>query len=73
MELPQGIDSKFRYILVAAKRSHQLYGGAKPRVQSGTQKIIVVAQREVCSGLVPFTTFDGDGNSLNNAAKLKAA
>ncbi len=38
MELPQGIDSKFRYILVAAKRAHQLHGGAKARVQSESQK-----------------------------------
>lgn len=73
MELPQGVDSKFRYILVAAKRAHQLYGGAKPRVQSGSQKVIVVAQREVCSGLVPFLTFDGDGNDLDKAAKVKLA
>jgi DNA-directed RNA polymerase subunit omega len=73
MELPQGVDSKFRYILVAAKRAHQLYGGAKPRVQGGTQKVIVVAQREVCSGLVPFVTFDGNGDSLEKAVKWKAA
>ena len=73
MELPQGIDSKFRYILVAAKRAHQLHGGAKARVQSESRKVIVIAQREVCAGLVPFMTHDGHGNNLDRAAKVKLA
>jgi DNA-directed RNA polymerase subunit K/omega len=47
---------------VAAKRAHQLHGGAKARVQSGSQKVIVIAQREVCAGLVPFMTHDAQGN-----------
>jgi DNA-directed RNA polymerase subunit omega len=73
MELPQGIDSKFRFILVAAKRAHQLEGGAKARVQSESNKVIVVAQREVCAGLVPFMMHDGHGHNLDKAAKLKSA
>ena len=67
MELPQGFDSKFRYILVAAKRAHQLHGGAKARVQSESHKVLVIAQREVCAGLVPFMTTDGHGNNLVKA------
>jgi DNA-directed RNA polymerase subunit omega len=73
MELPQGIDSKFRYILVSAKRAHQLVGGAKARVHSESKKVIVIAQREVCAGLVPFMTLDGHGNDLAIAAKVKVA
>jgi DNA-directed RNA polymerase subunit omega len=73
MELPQGIDSKFRFILVAAKRAHQLHGGAKARVQSESRKVIVIAQRELCSGLVPFMMLDGEGNDLTNSPKLKLA
>jgi DNA-directed RNA polymerase subunit omega len=73
MELPQGIDSKFRYILVSAKRAHQLVGGAKARVQSESKKVIVIAQREVCAGLVPFITLDAHGNDLATAAKVKVA
>jgi len=73
MELPQGIDSKFRYILVAAKRAHQLHAGAKARVQSESKKVIVVAQRELCSGLVPFIIHDGLGNNPDRAAKVKLA
>jgi DNA-directed RNA polymerase subunit omega len=71
MELPQGVDSKFRYILVAAKRAHQLIGGAKARVQSESKKVIVIAQREVSAGLVPFIMHDGKGHDLERAATVK--
>jgi DNA-directed RNA polymerase subunit omega len=73
MELPQGIDSKFRFILVAAKRAHQLHAGAKARVQSESRKVIVIAQRELRSGLVPFIMVDSHGNSLDSVPKLKLA
>ena len=68
MELPQGIDSKFRFILVAAKRTHQLIGGAKARVQSERLKLIVVAQREVLAGLVPSVLNEGLDRTLVRAA-----
>ena len=71
MELPQGIDSKFRFILVAAKRAQQLIGGAKARVQSGSKKVILIAGREVCAGLVPFVMTDGKGHDLDLAATVR--
>jgi len=71
MKLPQGIDSKFRFILVSAKRAHQLIGGAKARVQSGSKKFIVIAQQEVSAGLVPFRMTDGNGYDLDRAATVR--
>jgi len=71
MELPQGIDSKFRFILVAAKRAHQLIGGAKARVQSESKTVIIIAQREVSAGLVPFMMNDGKGHDLDRAATVR--
>ena len=71
MGLPQGIDSKFRFILVSAKRSHQLIAGAKARVQSGGKKFIVIAQQEVNAGLVPFMMTDGKGHALELAATAR--
>jgi len=59
MEFPKNIDSKFRYILVAARRAQQLSAGSKARVHSGSDKLTVIAQEELCAGLVPFVTFDG--------------
>jgi len=73
MELPHGIDSKFRYILVTAKRAHQLHAGARARVQSESRKVVVIAQRELCSGLVPFMVHDSQGNDLGRVVTVKLA
>lgn len=54
MNLPQGIDSQFRFILVAARRARQLQGGSRPLVQTQSRKSTRVAQQEVEAGLVPF-------------------
>lgn len=54
MTLSQGIDSKFRFILVAAKRARQLQAGARPLIQTHIKKLTKVAQQEVEAGLVPF-------------------
>ena len=48
------IDSKFRYILIAAKRTRQLQAGAKPLVNRPSRKLTRVAQEEVASGLVQY-------------------
>ncbi len=53
MNLPQGVDSKFRFILVAAKRARQLQAGAKALVQTPSRKVTKVAMQEVEAGLVP--------------------
>jgi DNA-directed RNA polymerase subunit omega len=67
MELPQKLDSKFRYILIAAKRARQLQAGARPLIQSTAKRLTRVAQQEVAAGLVPFellapTTGENDKN-----------
>ncbi|HEV2419625.1 MAG TPA: DNA-directed RNA polymerase subunit omega [Terriglobia bacterium] len=54
MEIPQSIDSKFRFILVAAKRARQLQAGARPLVQTPYKKSTKIAVAELESGLVPF-------------------
>jgi DNA-directed RNA polymerase omega subunit len=48
------IDSKFRYIIVAAKRTRQLQAGSKPMVSSQGRKFTRIAQEEVSAGLVKF-------------------
>ena len=71
MELPQGMDSKFRFILVTAKRARELIGGAKARVQGESKKVILIAGREVCAGLVPFVMTDSKGHDLVSVATVR--
>ncbi|HEX4954460.1 MAG TPA: DNA-directed RNA polymerase subunit omega [Thermoanaerobaculia bacterium] len=52
--IPENIDSKFRYVLLAARRAEQLMRGARPRVETGARKPTVVAMREVSRGAVQW-------------------
>lgn len=47
-------DSKYRLILVAARRSKQLQKGATPRIVSTAHKTTRVALEEVAKGMVGF-------------------
>jgi DNA-directed RNA polymerase subunit omega len=69
MEIPQNLDSKFRFILVAARRARQLQGGAKPLLQTATKRSTRVAQQEVSAGLVPIEILLPAGNDKNNKKK----
>jgi DNA-directed RNA polymerase subunit omega len=58
MDLPSSIDSKFRYILIAAKRARQIQAGGRPLVQSPSKKATKVAQQEVSAGLIPVENIE---------------
>ena len=48
------IDSKYRLVLLAARRSKQLQKGAKPRLQSSAKKTTRIALEEVQRGLIYY-------------------
>lgn len=48
------IDSKYRLVLLAARRSKQLQKGAKPRLQSNAKKHTRIALEEVQRGLIQY-------------------
>jgi len=56
------MDSKYRLIIVAAKRSKQLQRGARPRIDIDPQKHkpTRIALEEVQRGKVPFSIYDGE-------------
>jgi DNA-directed RNA polymerase omega subunit len=45
--LPEGIDSKFRYVLLVAKRAEQLVQGAAPKSKSKHTKPTRMAMEEI--------------------------
>ncbi|HEX2060810.1 MAG TPA: DNA-directed RNA polymerase subunit omega [Thermoanaerobaculia bacterium] len=45
--LPEGIDSRFRYVLLVSKRAEQLIQGAQPRTKSKHAKPTRIAMEEV--------------------------
>jgi DNA-directed RNA polymerase subunit omega len=54
MEYPDKIDSKFRFVLVAARRAEQLVRGAQPKMDSATRKPTRIAMREVAEDRVEW-------------------
>ncbi len=56
------VDSKYRLIIVAAKRSKQLQRGARPRIDIDPQKhkSTRIALEEVLQGKVDYSIIDGD-------------
>jgi DNA-directed RNA polymerase omega subunit len=51
-KLPENLKSKYEFVTLAARRAEQLQTGALPRVTLPTNKLTVIAQQEVASGLV---------------------
>jgi DNA-directed RNA polymerase omega subunit len=58
-----GIDSRFRLIILAGKRTKQLLHGSKPRIEvdKGRRRNTSIALEEVKRGLVHFVKVDKDG------------
>ncbi len=62
----QEIDSKYRLIILAAKRSKQLQRGAHPRIEIDPtkHKPTRIALEEVIQGTVPFHHVGKDAEAL---------
>ncbi len=58
--LPKEVDSKFRFITVAAQRAKQLQNGAKPRVELKSRKPTRVAMQEVLANAVSWEVRSAD-------------
>ncbi len=52
--LPKDVDSKFRFIVVAAQRAKQLQNGAKPRVETRSRKPTRIAMEEALAGAISW-------------------
>lgn len=54
MNPTNGIDSKFRFVILAAKRAKQLLHGDKPKIKTKAKNPIRIAQEEVRFGVVDY-------------------
>jgi DNA-directed RNA polymerase subunit K/omega len=52
--LPEGVDSRFRYVLLVSKRAEQLIQGAQPRTKSRFAKPTRIAMDEVANDVVKW-------------------
>lgn len=54
MEPTKEFDSKYRYILVAARRARQIQNGASALVETNSRKACRIAQDEIQAGKVAY-------------------
>src|ERR1700734_1330859 len=52
MTSEHGLDSNFRYVVMAARRARQLQNGSQPLIDSRSNKACRVAQEEIAAGKV---------------------
>lgn len=58
LTLAKEVDSKFRFITVAAQRAKQLQNGAKPLVEARSRKPTRLAMQEVLANAVSWEVKD---------------
>ena len=52
--IPEKIDSKFRFVLLASERAEQMLRGAKPKIDMGELKPTRIAMKEISNDLVEW-------------------
>lgn len=52
--MPERIDSKFRFVLLAAQRAEQIMRGSRPKVDMGDLRTTRIAMEEVINDLVEW-------------------
>ena len=65
--MPEGIDSKFRYVLLVSKRAEQLIQGAMPRSRTRHAKPTRIAMEEIARNQVKWQLTEPIAEEQTNA------
>ena len=63
------VDSKYRFVILAAKRAKQLLKGAKPKIKGKSRNLIRIAQAEVKAGLIEYEILPDRKEDIPDAAE----
>ncbi len=70
MNLAEGFDSNYRYVLVAARRARQLLSGARPQVETASRKPCKIAMEEIRAGKVKWDTPEVPRSAVEVASEM---
>lgn len=59
IEIPDNIDSKYRFVILSALRARQIQAGSPPLIKEPSHKATELARMELQQGLVKFRIPDG--------------
>jgi DNA-directed RNA polymerase subunit omega len=68
--LPREVDSKFRFITVAAQRAKQIQNGAKPRVEVTSRKPTRIAVDEVLANAISWEIPEESAAAVEASAEV---
>ena len=54
IQIPENIDSKYRFVILSALRARQIQSGGVPLLKQPSHKATQIAQKELVQGLVKF-------------------
>ena len=54
IQIPDNIDSKYRFVILSALRARQIQGGSMPMIKEPSHKATQLARKELQQGLVKF-------------------
>jgi DNA-directed RNA polymerase omega subunit len=54
IQIPDNIDSKYRFVILSALRARQIQSGGVPLLKQPSHKATQIAQKELVQGLVKF-------------------
>lgn len=61
----ENLESKFRFVHVAARRARQLQTGARPLISTPLRKATRIAIEEVLSNVVRYEVLDNEQQAVN--------
>ena len=58
IQIPENIDSKYRFVILAALRARQIQAGSMPMIKEPSHKATTLARKELQQGFVQFRVID---------------
>ena len=70
IQIPDNVDSKYRFVILSALRARQLQSGSMPLIKEPSHKATQLARKELQQGLVKFRIPDISEKKKNNSQEV---
>ena len=66
IQIPDNVDSKYRFVILSALRARQIQSGSIPLIKEPSHKATQLARKELQQGLVKFRIPEGSQKKNNS-------
>jgi DNA-directed RNA polymerase omega subunit len=71
IQIPDNVDSKYRFVILSALRARQIQSGSVPMIKEPSHKATQLARKELQQGLVKFRIPDVSEKKNNSQEKIQ--